>query len=54
MLLASKSLLRIFEFELSVPLSGENRSNKTPGVPNNTSQCLSERKGPHPFHPLVH
>ena len=27
-------------FELSVPLSGENRSNKTPGVPSDTSHAF--------------
>ena len=32
----------IFEFELSVPLSGENRSDETPGVPSNTSQAFGK------------
>ena len=30
----------ILELEFSIPLSGENRSNETPGVPSNTSQAF--------------
>ena len=38
MLLLSKELPEIFEFEFPVFLRGKNRSNETPSVPSNTSQ----------------
>ena len=37
-----KESFEIFEFELSVPLSGENRSDKAPGVPSNTSHAFGK------------
>ena len=39
-----KECFGIFEFELSVPLSGENRSNKASGVPSNTSHAFGFRE----------
>ena len=38
-----QEFFEMFEFEFSVPLSGENRSNKPPGVPSNTSQDFGKR-----------
>ena len=40
-----QKFFEIVEFELPVPLPGENRSNKDPGVPSNTSQAF-RKEGP--------